>query len=438
MAISFSQAQSTDITKVTLQTDQGVVYEKGKIVDFKTYTPRPGQISKDGLHYYISLDTKKSANTTDLYVLSRNSLSEQFDNPQLLTGTLNDKSLLNIQPSLTADEKTIVFVRNNSGSWSENNLFIANRENVNEEFTNVEAISELNTSSKAESYPWISPDGLTLYFTSDRNGSDKIYTTTRTDLRSKFGPATLVDLEPRSEEILSCYLSNDMKTIWYISKEKVFYSTRSSVNAEFTGGHKVELSHELGFISGISLTPDLKQIYMYNSDDVNLIAQFKTENPLTEILANVVKPRTEVSTDPLLTQVIKAIDLNKNVVKDGPLAAIQLANITDVKTEDKTNDRVQNEEILPVITPNVTVATMEVYPNPVSTLMNVKYQLPENEHLKAVTVMNIAGMQVKQLDVTGFQDIFSVDASDLSPGTYILALQTDGTSRPLSKFMVTR
>jgi hypothetical protein len=54
-------------------------------------------------------------------------------------------------------------------------LFVAFRRSTSEDFVETETLTDLNTPAD-ERDPWLSPDGTTLYFTSDRGGVLNIYT----------------------------------------------------------------------------------------------------------------------------------------------------------------------------------------------------------------------------------------------------------------------
>jgi hypothetical protein len=54
-------------------------------------------------------------------------------------------------------------------------LFVAWRRSTNEPFSVTQPLDDLNTTAD-ERDPWLTPDGTTLYFTSDRGGTLNIYT----------------------------------------------------------------------------------------------------------------------------------------------------------------------------------------------------------------------------------------------------------------------
>jgi Tol biopolymer transport system component len=91
--------------------------------------------------------------------------------------------------AVTADNLHIIFDSNRSGGNYD--LYEATRTDPQSMFTNVTALTTLNTGS-ADSNPAISPDGLTLYFTSTVTGQDRIYVAKRGDVSQAFGAAVVV------------------------------------------------------------------------------------------------------------------------------------------------------------------------------------------------------------------------------------------------------
>jgi hypothetical protein len=61
------------------------------------------------------------------------------------------------------------------GVGSTSDLFVAFRRSTGEAFDNTQPLDDLNTAAD-ERDPWLTPDGKTLYFTSDRDGPLVIYT----------------------------------------------------------------------------------------------------------------------------------------------------------------------------------------------------------------------------------------------------------------------
>jgi len=90
-------------------------------------------------------------------------------------------------PDLIADELTIVFSGDNlPGGLGGLDIWMATRPDSSSPFGNVTNLAEIN-SSALDVHPYISPDGLTLYFASNRNGTWQLFKATRESLGAPFG-----------------------------------------------------------------------------------------------------------------------------------------------------------------------------------------------------------------------------------------------------------
>jgi len=74
-----------------------------------------------------------------------------------------------------------------AGKANSSSLYIASRSNTNESFSDIRPLTELDAAG-IEDNPMLSPDGLTLYFTSNRQDNQKwsIYKTTRPSIAEPF------------------------------------------------------------------------------------------------------------------------------------------------------------------------------------------------------------------------------------------------------------
>ncbi|MBW8040457.1 MAG: hypothetical protein FVQ85_10695 [Planctomycetes bacterium] len=90
-------------------------------------------------------------------------------------------------PKLTADELNLFFSSNNiPGGQGGYDMWMATRPDMNSPFDEVTNLSGINTTAH-EVCPSVSPDGLTLHFQSDRNGSHQLFRATRASLSEPFG-----------------------------------------------------------------------------------------------------------------------------------------------------------------------------------------------------------------------------------------------------------
>ncbi len=95
-------------------------------------------------------------------------------------------------PSLTQDELIMVFdAYEISGGKGSYDIWMATRPDKNSSFTQYRNLSEIN-SEFDENRTSVSPDGLELYFDSNRNGQPQIFKATRSSLDDPFGNPVLL------------------------------------------------------------------------------------------------------------------------------------------------------------------------------------------------------------------------------------------------------
>jgi len=136
-------------------------------------------------------------------------------------------------------------------------LYVATRATTSEMFASPQPLAQLS-SAALDNSPSLSPDDLTLYFSSTRNGSPQLFRATRATPTDPFGAPTLVP-ELASVGVIDAYETRD----------EVFYTENLSTivtiwraTSNFTVVTKVsELSGPAGIDGWPTLTPDLTTIY---------------------------------------------------------------------------------------------------------------------------------------------------------------------------------
>lgn len=112
----------------------------------------------------------------DLYVSSRSSVAATWGTP--VRATELDTSSQESNPYLTPDGLTVYFDSDRPGGAGGRDLYVATRPDVDSPFSAPRRISELATSAD-ERDPWLSPDGRRLYFSSNRSGDSELYVAER-------------------------------------------------------------------------------------------------------------------------------------------------------------------------------------------------------------------------------------------------------------------
>jgi Tol biopolymer transport system component len=112
-----------------------------------------------------------------------------FGTPQN-AGALNS-SAQDFGPAVSADQLTIIF---GSGRGGGSHLYGSQRAAITEPFPPAAAVTELNSTniSDQDRGPTLSPDGLTVYFSSTRGGPLQLYRATRMSETALWNPPALV------------------------------------------------------------------------------------------------------------------------------------------------------------------------------------------------------------------------------------------------------
>ena len=133
---------------------------------------------------------------------------------------------------------------------------------------NIWELTELNDPNETDSYPWISDDGLRLYFTSDDGFGNNLFYSSRPDLNTDFEPRQLVDSALFSESF-SFWFTDDELNVYYSANSLnvgLLHSTRTSTTSAFGASTEINLvGGNVPFLGGPSFTPGGEELYFYNS-----------------------------------------------------------------------------------------------------------------------------------------------------------------------------
>ena len=134
-------------------------------------------------------------------------------------------------------------------------------------FDMISSLEEINTSSYAEAYPWISADGLTLYYLKC-NPECHINYGKRESLNDDFSNFKELSLNTMSTYTISFWLTNNELEIYFTSNGELYYSNRNGINEAFNNPVKVNLNPD-GHMYYLqpSLTQDKSELYIRCTDD---------------------------------------------------------------------------------------------------------------------------------------------------------------------------
>lgn len=142
-----------------------------KVTELTTAQREAASASGDGL--VMVFESNRDGNN-DTYLAERPNAGVAFGTPVPVTAINTASSDGN--PMLSADGLELFF---NSNRTADNELYVSVRASTADPFPAPTPITELNAATTDEQDPWISPDGRTLYFTSDRDGTVRLWQSTR-------------------------------------------------------------------------------------------------------------------------------------------------------------------------------------------------------------------------------------------------------------------
>jgi len=225
--------------------------------------PLIGQLSKDGRNMYLTGQNHQGKK--QLYKMSRTQLGASFNLPEKIAGEINSGKYDIIMPTVSKDEQTMVFVHSANGMQSGNDLFVTTK-GENGEYTNIRPLDEINDPNVSDSYPWLSSDGLRIYFTKQHGSKITFYTAERSSLEGTFTkPAEMGVTLPKVNNNMSCYLSSDETEFYALSGESIYYAARRTGKDKFSLPVEIANTSSSGYLSGITITDDASEMFVYNS-----------------------------------------------------------------------------------------------------------------------------------------------------------------------------
>ncbi len=190
-------------------------------------------LSPDELTVYVSSNRDDALPGYDVYVGVRDDVDAPFGELALLTGSAGEDR----RPALTADGLTLYVASSPIGAL-DYDIMVATRDNPLAELGALAPVAVVN-SDVSDSAPWISADGSTLWFDSQRTGLGDIYRTQRSGDGPFAEPEPVDELNTPSVEAAPVP-SADGLAIWFASNRvggtgdlDVWTATRSSTDEGF-------------------------------------------------------------------------------------------------------------------------------------------------------------------------------------------------------------
>jgi hypothetical protein len=139
-------------------------------------------------------------------------------------------------------------------------------------YDSIRALTEINSPTYADAYPWISSDGLRLYYTGGAN-SNALMFTQRANTSSSFNAPVVVPITLTSPT--SYWLSKDELDLYVCGNSMLTYAHRASTSSSFTITSTITLTGiTLGFFAGASLNTAQDELFLYSAGTTTNIYEF--------------------------------------------------------------------------------------------------------------------------------------------------------------------
>lgn len=226
------------------------------------------QVSGDGLTLYY---TSSINGPQTMFVATRATRSDEFANPQLVgitppTGNYDD------DPSVTADGLELWFDRTPVSPATGERIFLATRATSADAWSPPVAQTQLDNNQRTDA-PYISPDGLVLYFT--EYATNTIWTVTRASRSVPFGTGTAIQALTAGTGCGTTTLTRDQLAIYLActtgpsSAQELWTATRATAGDAFGPLARVpDIGISGAFDVDPSITDDGRELY-FASNRVN-------------------------------------------------------------------------------------------------------------------------------------------------------------------------
>jgi hypothetical protein len=221
-------------------------------------------LSSDGLTMYLSLTS--SGLNERVAVTTRPSRGNNFGNVSALPSPVNTSA--DGTPELSADGLSLYFYSQGFGGVGARDLYVATRANTSSGFNTVRELTTVN-SSQRDDRPWVSPDELTLYFSSQRAAlSDDLWRATRSSRSDAFGtPVAVTELNSTGNDA-GIFLTADGLVALFASDRSggsggmdIYRATRASTSSPFSMPERVSALNSNADDFDAQLTADSTEVF---------------------------------------------------------------------------------------------------------------------------------------------------------------------------------
>jgi len=179
------------------------------------------EITGDGLTIFVASARTGSFGADDVWMFTRLSRSQPFGGPAQMVSLSSAGEDAASAP--TSDLLSLVLVRNTTNQPYD--IFESSRRTTDLPWSVPVPIGEIN-SGMSDASPFLLGDKLTLYFDSNRGGTNDLYVATRTAVDAPFGAAQLIGELATTAADADPWVSPDQRHLFFVRENQVYEATR--------------------------------------------------------------------------------------------------------------------------------------------------------------------------------------------------------------------
>lgn len=168
------------------------------------------EVSPDGLTLYFARNAGMTGN--DIFVSTRGGRGDAWSDPVRVDELASSSG--DGPASVSPDGSLLVYYSTKGGGAGLTDLYYATRASPSSTWEDQGPLLGVNTGFH-DTQAWLSPDGLTLYFDSDRLGSTDLFVATRPSTATAFAPAVAVAELSTTGDDSDASLSPDMTYVMF-------------------------------------------------------------------------------------------------------------------------------------------------------------------------------------------------------------------------------
>jgi Tol biopolymer transport system component len=223
----------------------------------------PSLTADDLTLYFYSFRTT-TTNDADIWRATRPAVGQPFGTPELVADV--SSASYDWSPNLTADGLSLVFASNRPGGTGDFDFYEARRTDPAGAFDTIDELKSLN-STMTEDTAWISPDGLRVYFSSNRGVGDDIWFASRPTRLAAFSSGQLLtELSTPAFSDKAPGLSADELDIFFSSARgttgfDIWHATRLASDQPFSPPEPIAILNSANDDFAPSLSHDGSELY---------------------------------------------------------------------------------------------------------------------------------------------------------------------------------